>query len=595
MRLLNLQVVGLGSSDSKVNRNFIKGVNMDKLNLKRMAELGIVMTAIAALVVGCGGGSSGSSSSNNNGTSTGALSGIVADGYIGGAKVCLDVGNDGMCDPTDPSATTSSNGSYSIPSVTAASAAASPIIVEIPANATDTDTPGSTVGQAYTLAAHAGKGAFVSPLTTLIKAKIDAGSSVAEAEASVKATLGISTASVYDDYIAKKTGEHTTAHNAARVVGKLFRDGLAALGGTTLDADTLRVLAEEADATLLAQKAGAGFDLNALASSVGAAIPGKVADRRYDVALAAGTTGMRSITINFGVLAQNGAASAVLGTDICAKSLTLGSGNTAGQVNDLRFFISNLSLVDHDGVKHPVVLDENTFQSKGVALLDFENASAVGLGGTIADAATNKCAGTTATNTVITGKVADGHHYHGLAFELGVPVKSVGTTKVDLNHANGATAGILPLATAGMSWNWQSGKKFTKIQYVPNGGLFNGASAVAATTWNLHLGSTACSLNPASAVLPNTYECGAPNRVPFVLESGNFIDAVAPGAALTANQTVVLDLVELFKTADVSQETGGAPGCMSGATDPQCPAIFNALQLNAGRPTGTPSAVFKLQ
>ncbi|NOT18720.1 MAG: hypothetical protein HOP24_00390, partial [Sideroxydans sp.] len=84
----------------------------------------------------------------------------------------------------------------------------------------------------------------------------------------------------------------------------------------------------------------------------------------------------RSISIDFGVLAQNGAASAVLGTDICAKALTLGTNASgvavAGQVNDMRFFVSGINLVDHNGVAHPVTLDETAFQSTGVALLDFE-------------------------------------------------------------------------------------------------------------------------------------------------------------------------------------------------------------------------------
>jgi uncharacterized repeat protein (TIGR04052 family) len=298
-----------------------------------------------------------------------------------------------------------------------------------------------------------------------------------------------------------------------------------------------------------------------------------------------------------------------LGTDICGKALTLGTNASgvavAGQVNDLRFFVSGLNLVDHSGVLHAVTLDETAFQSTGVALLDFESASAVGAGGVIADAAANKCTGgTVATNTVVTGTVDNGPHYHGVAFTLGVPVKSAGANPVDLNHANGATAGIAPLAAPGMSWNWQGGKKFTKIQYVPNtpmvvynasGVPATNASGVAVTspTWNVHLGSTGCKFNPAaSGVTPAGYECGAPNRVPVALDGtlGGFLDTAGH-----STQKVVVDLIELFKTADLTKEAGGAPGCMSGATDPECVAIFNALQLSAGLPASAPSAVFKLQ
>ncbi|MEQ1913942.1 MAG: MbnP family copper-binding protein [Sideroxydans sp.] len=319
----------------------------------------------------------------------------------------------------------------------------------------------------------------------------------------------------------------------------------------------------------------------------------------------------RSISIDFGVLAQNGAASAVLGTDICAKALTLGTNASgvavAGQVNDMRFFVSGINLVDHNGVAHPVTLDETAFQSTGVALLDFESASAVASGGTIADAAANKCTGgTAATNTVITGTVDNGPHYHGVDFVLGVPVKSTGANPVELNHANGATAGIAPLAAAGMSWNWQGGKKFTKIQYVPNTPMvvYNASGVpatnasgvpVTATTWNVHLGSTGCMFNPAaSGVTPAGYECGAPNRVPVALDGtlGGFLDSAG-----RSTQKVVVDLVELFKTADLTKEAGGAAGCMSGATDPECVAIFSALQLSNGLPASavTTTPVFKLQ
>lgn len=576
-----------------------------KNGLKRVAELSVAAAAIAVMFAGCGGGSS---SSGVAGGGSVTLSGFVADGYIGGAKVCLDVGNDGMCDPTDPSATTTASGAYSLSGISAASAAAHPLLAEIPATATDTDLPaGSSVGMAYTLATPAGK-TFISPLTAMVKAKMDAGSSVAEAEASVKSTLGITAASVFDDYIAGTSPDHSKAHGAGRVVARLFREGLAALGGTTLDTATLQVLMGEAESVLQIQAASGVFDPNQLPASAAAGIPAKVLDRRYDAAVAAGSTGMRLVTIPFGVLAQDiNGASAVLGDAICAKQLALGaqanaanaaSAPVAGQVNDLRFYVSNIMLIDHDGVKHPMVLEENAFQHRGVALLDFETASAPTNAGTLADASSNKCTGgTPETHMAITGWVPDGLHYHGIAFELGVPVKSLGSVKEEMNHSNPASASG-PLAVTAMNWNWQGGRKFTKIQYVPDAGLFNGASAVAATTWNFHLGSTSCSFNPAvSGVTPAGYECGAPNRVPFTLmdDVNGFVDAVSPGSALTALHTVVLDLIELFRQADLSQETGGAAGCMSGPTDPQCPAMFNALQLKAGQPTGTPSNVFVLR
>ena len=50
---------------------------------------------------------------------------------------------------------------------------------------------------------------------------------------------------------------------------------------------------------------------------------------------------------------------------------------------------------------------------------------------------------------------------------------------------------------------------------------------------------------------------------------------------MPARQKVVLDVAQLWQGSDVSQDGGGAMGCMSGATDPECPAIFQALKIDA--------------
>jgi hypothetical protein len=49
-----------------------------------------------------------------------------------------------------------------------------------------------------------------------------------------------------------------------------------------------------------------------------------------------------------------------------------------------------------------------------------------------------------------------------------------------------------------------------------------------------------------------------------------------------ATQKVALDLGQLFKTSNLTKENGGAPGCMSGATDPECAVIFTELQVSYG-------------
>lgn len=71
-------------------------------------------------IAGCGGGGGDSfiwwkfyfSSSSSSSTPT--YSGTVADGYISGATVCLDLDNNGTCGVNEPTGTTNSSGSYSI-------------------------------------------------------------------------------------------------------------------------------------------------------------------------------------------------------------------------------------------------------------------------------------------------------------------------------------------------------------------------------------------------------------------------------------------------------------------------------------------------
>ena len=56
-------------------------------------------------------------------------------------------------------------------------------------------------------------------------------------------------------------------------------------------------------------------------------------------------------------------------------------------------------------------------------------------------------------------------------------------------------------------------------------------------------------------------------------------------------QKVALDIGRLFSTTDITKENGGAAGCMSGATDPECPTMFSQLQVSFGSgSTGLPIA-----
>lgn len=258
----------------------------------------------------------------------------------------------------------------------------------------------------------------------------------------------------------------------------------------------------------------------------------------------------------------------------CATTLTgMGTTGVSAAVQDLRFYITNVVLINDQGVAVPVKLDANKWQltqtfSQGtetVSLIDLENA-------------TGACAtgGTADMNAVITGTVPDGT-YVGLKASVGVPET--------MNHT-AVAGGTPPLDSAAMNWSWQSGRKFTKIELNPVGGITKTVAATATTaavvsnipTFNLHLGSTGCTakVDAAGVALKDSagnpvYTCTNLNLANFSLPSFN-----------ASTQKVALDIGQLFKTTNVTIENGGAAGCMSGATDPECPALFSELQINFG-------------
>jgi uncharacterized repeat protein (TIGR04052 family) len=261
----------------------------------------------------------------------------------------------------------------------------------------------------------------------------------------------------------------------------------------------------------------------------------------------------------------------------CGTRLTgLGSTSVAADLKDLRFYITNVALINDKGVAVPVTLNSNNWQltqgSETVSLIDLEDAS-----GACADATH-----TAETNAVITGTVPAGT-YVGLKASMGVPET--------LNHS-AITGGVAPLDVAATAWSWQSGRKFTKIEVNPVGGILKTIAAVPATattpaipaststvsTFNFHLGSTGCTakVDAAGVALKDAagnalYTCANPNVMDFTL--ANFDPA---------QQQVALDIGQLFKTTNITQDNGGAAGCMSGATDPECPTLFTELKIAFG-------------
>jgi hypothetical protein len=149
-------------------------------------------------------------------TATTSMSGKVADGYLTGAKVCLDLNSNKICDANEPSTTSTAGGEFSIEGVTQAQLDSAPLLVEIIVGETiDEDTPNTPIDKKYTLTAPAGY-AFISPLTTMVQSEIeDSGLSPEDAEGSVQAKLG-TTLDLEADYVAG-SGSGTDATEFARL------------------------------------------------------------------------------------------------------------------------------------------------------------------------------------------------------------------------------------------------------------------------------------------------------------------------------------------------------------------------------------------
>jgi len=227
----------------------------------------------------------------------------------------------------------------------------------------------------------------------------------------------------------------------------------------------------------------------------------------------------QNVTINF----QAKAGSTAIGCDTAATAMGVTVDKTL-QINDFRFYVSMISLIDAGGNRVPVTLDENAWQMQhgdhSIALMDFTNKDSA-------------CSGAAkAMHTAITGTVPAGT-YSGIEFELGVPEGH--------NHSSVATAEA-PLDVLAMNWSWQSGRKFVKLE----SSWDNAGTPVNQT---FHLGSTGCT--GGDAAHPESVTCTSPYRPKVTLSSFD-----------VAGDVIVADYKTLLASTDLS--TGLM--CMPGAS-----------------------------
>jgi uncharacterized repeat protein (TIGR04052 family) len=224
----------------------------------------------------------------------------------------------------------------------------------------------------------------------------------------------------------------------------------------------------------------------------------------------------------------------------------IGTSKTSLQPLDFRMYLTDISLVQSDGVEVPLSLDRDVWQRGRFALLDFEDGSGTCLGGS------------TETNLSVRGKVPTGT-YTGVAFTIGIPEEE--------NHLDAATAPA-PLNAPGMSWSWSGGYKYMRVD----------VKTQKNKAYYLHLGATTC-----TGSVSQGFTCASGNRPRIVLRG---LDPT--------RSNITLDLAELWANQDLDAQIDGktdfVPGCMSFPGDPECPSVFATMGLRVdGSELGTQS------
>lgn len=290
------------------------------------------------------------------------------------------------------------------------------------------------------------------------------------------------------------------------------------------------------------------------------------------------TVAQKVLKVKFAAVAGSGNTPVSCGSQVIGG---LGTSSASAKLQDLRFYLSGAQLLDAGGnvVSTTIKLPLNTQwnytsplnANDWTTLIDLENGT--GACASAADGTT-----TAAMNDTLRLVIPSGVSFSGIQLVMGLP---------DSLNKTSATAPA-PLDAAALAWGWAGGAyKFAKIELVDaNKGTATAWPAPATGTYDafyFHLGATGCTADPISGI--NT--CTRPNRMAISLASFN-----------PATQQVAVDLAALVASNDIQVNLGGAPGCMSGATDGECIAQFpNALGLDVstGRPVtgGAAQTVFR--
>ncbi|MES2262480.1 MAG: tannase/feruloyl esterase family alpha/beta hydrolase [Pseudomonadota bacterium] len=165
------------------------------------------------------------------------LAGVVMDGYLSGARVFFDINDNGQFDAGEASTMTDTSGKF-ILAVPSGQALNHALVAQVIAGSTvDLDQPGKPVSLGYSMTAPVGVTNVLSPLTTLVAARMAGGQTLQQALASLRAALGLpDDADLLADYL-QGPGQSALLHNYAVATAVMLQSAGAGLPANATAAD----------------------------------------------------------------------------------------------------------------------------------------------------------------------------------------------------------------------------------------------------------------------------------------------------------------------------------------------------------------------